>query len=75
MNQLYQEAQQNTMQNKFNQFMQNPLQALMQSKLNVPQQYAQDPHGAVDYLVQSGQISQGKLNQVIQMANKMGIKL
>lgn len=75
MNQLYQEAQQNTMQNKFNQFMQNPMQMLMQSKFNIPQEYSQDPHKAVDYLVQSGQISQGKLNQVMQMANKMGIKL
>lgn len=75
MNPLFQETQQNTMQNKFQSFMQNPLQQLMNSKLNVPQQYAQDPHGAVDYLVQSGQVNQASLNKAMQIANKLGIKL
>lgn len=75
MNPLFQETQQNTMKNKFQSFMQNPMQQLMNSKLNVPQEYAQDPHSAVDYLVRSGQVNQESLNKAMQIANKLGIKL
>ena len=66
MNQLYQEAQSNNMMNRLQQIIQ---------KFNIPQQMQNDPHQIVDYLVQSGNISQDRLNQAIQMAQKMGIKL
>lgn len=52
----------------------NKAQQLVQ-QLNVPQQMQNDPHQIVDYLVSSGRISQDKLNQAIQMAQKMGIKI
>lgn len=64
MNKLYQETQQNSMINKIQQLQQN-----------VPQEYRNNPKGFVDYLVQSGRISQNKLNQVMQLAQKMGLKL
>ena len=54
MNKLYQETQQNSMINKIQQLQQN-----------VPQEYRNNPKGFVDYLVQSGRISQNKLNQVM----------
>jgi hypothetical protein len=63
------------MTNKFNKFMKNPLQSLMESKLNVPQEYADNPKGAIDYLLQSGQVSQDKLNNAISMAQRFGVKL
>lgn len=66
MNQLYQEAQSNNLMNRVQQIIQ---------KFNIPQQMQNDPHQIVDYLVQSGNISQDRLNQAIQMAQKMGIKL
>ena len=75
MNRLYQETTENSMTGKFNRFMKNPLQSLMESKLNVPQEYASNPKGAVDYLIQSGQISQDKLNNAISIAQKFGVKL
>lgn len=66
MNQLYQETQSNNMMNRLQQIIQ---------KFNIPQQMQNDPHQIVDYLVQNGSISQDRLNQAIQMAQKMGIKL
>ena len=66
MNQLYQETQSNNLMNRVQQIIQ---------KFNIPQQMQNDPHQIVDYLVQSGNISQDRLNQAIQMAQKMGIKL
>lgn len=66
MNKLYQETQQNNLMNKAQQLVQ---------QLNVPQQIQNNPHQIVDYLVQSGRISQDRLNQVMQMAQKMGLKL
>lgn len=62
-------------QNMFNQFMQNPVQWLMQRKINIPQEYANDPHGAVQYLLNNGQMTQDQLNMLTQKANQMGIKL
>ena len=66
MNKLYQETQSNNMMNRLQQMIQ---------KMNVPQEVRNDPHQIVNYLVQSGQISQDKLNKAIQMAQQMGIKV
>lgn len=59
----------------FNNFMQNPMQFLTQRKINIPQQFANDPHGAVQHLLNNGQMSQNQLNRLTQMANQMGVKL
>ena len=61
--------------NMFNNFMQNPMQFLSQRKINVPQEYANDPHGAVQHLLNSGKMSQDQLNRLTQIAGQMGIKL
>ena len=55
--------------------MQNPMQCLMQSRMNIPPQYQNDPKAAFDYLVQTGQIDQENINKVMSMAQQMGIKL
>ena len=60
---------------QFNSFKQNPMQFLLQRKINIPQQFANDPHGAVQYLLNNGQMSQEQLNSLTQQAQKMGIKL
>ena len=65
--------QQNT--NIFNQFIQNPLQWLTQRQINIPQEYANDPHGAVQYLLNNGKMTQEQLNMLTQRANQLGIKL
>lgn len=56
---------------QFQGFMQNPMQFLMQRKLNIPQQYANDPQGAVQYLMNNGQMSQSQYNQLRQMAGQI----
>ena len=60
---------------QFNLFRQNPFQFLMQRRRNIPQQYMNDPKGAVEYLMQNGQMSQQQFQQFSQMANQMGLKL
>lgn len=74
-NPLFQEQMNNNMMGQFNTFMQNPMQFLMQRKINIPEQYSNDPHGAVQYLLNNGQMNQESLNKMMSMAQKMGIKL
>lgn len=52
----------------------NPVQFLMQRKLNIPQDIANDPNAIVNHLVQSGQVPQNVYNQARQMAQQMGIR-
>jgi len=73
-NPLFQEQMSNNMMGQFNTFMKNPMQFLMQRKINIPQQYANDPHGAVQYLLNNGQLSQDNLNQMMSFAQNMGVK-
>ena len=73
-NPLFQEQMSNNMMGQFSMFMKNPMQFLMQRKINIPQQYANDPHGAVQYLLNNGQLSQDNLNQMMSFAQNMGVK-
>jgi len=50
------------------QFRANPMQMLMQRKMNVPQNMANDPNAILNHLLQTGQISQNQVNQAYQMA-------
>ena len=77
-NRLYQEQmQQQTANNPINQFAQmrqNPMQFLASRGLNIPQQYANDPKGAVQYLMNNGQMNQGMLSTLMQRAQMMGFR-
>ena len=57
--------------NKFKGFMNNPMQFMMQSKLNIPQEYQNDPNGAIQYLMNSGQLSQAQYNEANRMAKQI----
>ena len=61
---------QNFMQ-QFQQFRQNPMQFLMQHRLNIPQEYANDPQGAIQHLMNTGKMNQQQYNQLQQMAMNM----
>ena len=74
-NPLFNEQMQKGFRNQFNSFMQNPMQFLTQRKINIPQQFANDPHGAIQYMLNNGQMTQEQLNRLTQMAQRMGIKL
>lgn len=66
----------NTMQNPmFDRFMQNPIQFLLQRKINLPQEYANNPQGAVQYLMSNGQMSQTTFENLRGKAAQMGYKL
>ena len=78
-NRLYEEQQtkmsNNNIKSQFNNFMQNPMQYLLNQKINIPQEYANDPHGAVQYLLNSGSMSQDTFNKIRNTAMQMGIKV
>lgn len=78
-NQLYEEQQQNQQQNgifnAFGNFMKNPMGFLTQRKIQIPQEYANNPQEAVQYLLNSKQMDQKQLNSLIQFAQRMGVKI
>lgn len=71
--QMTQQANDNLM-NQFGLFRNNPMQFLANRGLNLPQQYANDPRGAVQYLMNNGQMNQGIFNNLMQRAQMMGFK-
>ena len=49
----------------------NPMQFLMQRRMNLPQGISlSDPQAILNHLVQSGQVSQDAVNNAYQMAQK-----
>lgn len=75
---LYQEQMQNqnanNPMNQFGQFQSNPMSFLASKGLNIPQQYANNPRGAVQYLLQNGQMNQNTLNTFMQKLQMMGFR-
>lgn len=61
--------------NQFNLFMKNPMAFLMQKRINIPPEYSSDPRGAVQYLMNTGQMSQETFEQIRNGASQMGVKL
>ncbi len=51
----------------FQTFMQNPMQYIS----GIPQEYANDPGKAIQYLMDSGRINQQQYNQAKQIADQM----
>lgn len=62
------------MNNNFMQMLQvlqgNPAQFLMQRRLNIPQNIQNDPNAIVQYLLNTGQVTQQQYNQAAQMARQ-----
>lgn len=59
---------------QFSKFMQNPIGYLLERKVNIPEQYRNNPQEAVNYLVSSGQMDQQTLNNLRARAGQMGYK-
>ena len=62
----------NSMQNNSNNFLstlnslkKNPVQFLMEHRFNVPQNIQNDPNAIIQHLMNTGQVSQAKYNQVM----------
>lgn len=61
----------NQMLGMLQQLKQNPMQFLMQRKMNLPQGIPMnDPQAILNHLLQTGQINQQQINQAYQMAQK-----
>lgn len=56
---------------QFQGFMQNPLQYLIQKKLNIPQNMANNPQAAIQHLMNNGQMSQEQYNSLRRMAGQI----
>lgn len=56
---------------KFRQFAQNPLGALLGMNIDIPQQYRNDPQSMVNYLRSSGQMTPDQFDQFSQTANQL----
>lgn len=65
----------NPMMNQFNMFKQNPWQFLLQHKINIPNEYANNPQGAVQYLMNAGQMSQETFEGLKNRASQMGFNI
>lgn len=65
----------NLMKNQFDLFMRNPMQFLLQRKINIPQEYANDPQGAIQYLMNTGKMSQTTFENLRNQASQMGVNL
>lgn len=65
----------NPMENQFNMFMSNPFQFLLQRKINIPQEYANNPQGAIQYLMNTGKMSQQTFENLRSRAAQMGVNL
>ena len=57
------------------QFKGNPAQMLTQKGMQVPPNMMGNPEQMVRPLIQSGHVNQNALNQAMQIASQMGIKL
>ena len=51
-------------------FKSNPMQMLLQRRLNVPQEIMNDPNAILQHLVQTGQVNQQTVNAAYQMAQR-----
>ena len=57
--------------NQFQGFIHNPAQYIMQHRINIPQQYQNNPDEMIKYMMNNGMISQQQYN----MANEMSKKI
>lgn len=55
--------------NAYSQFMQNPNQML--SQMGIPQEYANDAQGAIQYLMNNGKITQQQYNNASNQLKQM----
>lgn len=71
-NPLYQEMMQNAINNNpmqiLSQLRQNPIQFVISRGFNVPANVGNDPNAIIQHLMNTGQVSQEKYNQAVQMA-------
>ena len=70
------QTQNNTtdLRSQFDAFRQNPIQFMAQRNLNIPPEYQNNPHEAVNYLLQNGQMQHGALQKLMGTLQRMGFR-
>lgn len=61
----------NNMIGMLNQLRANPVQFLLQKRLNIPDNLSNDPQGIVQHLLNTGQMSQNTYNKLQSQINQM----
>lgn len=56
---------------QFRRFINNPAQYMLEHKINIPQQFQNDTQGAIQYLMNSGQLTQDQYNWVNNIAKQI----
>ena len=56
---------------QFQQFMSNPIASMMSRKMVIPQQYMNDPNDAIQYLMNTGRLSQEQYNKFNKKAKEI----
>ena len=57
--------------NGFQRFMGNPLGHMISKKMNIPQEYMNNPNEAIQYLMNTGQITQQDYNRLNDLAKRI----
>ena len=61
----------NGLMGQFNGFMSNPMAYMLQHKLNIPQQYMNNPQQAIQYLMNTGRVNQQMYDNAVRQANEI----
>lgn len=69
-NPLFNSMQNNSFLSTLKALQSNPIQFLMQRKLNIPQNISNDPNAIIQHLMNTGQVSQDAYNRAAQMAER-----
>lgn len=68
-NQMGQPQNMNQFMQMFQQFQQNPVKFLNQAGFNIPPELQNNPNGMIEYIRNSGRVSNEQNSQINQMAN------
>ena len=63
------------MQEQLRQLQSNPREFIQRAGLNVPEEMMNDPKQMVMHLINTPQVGGGRLQQIMQMVRKMGVKI
>lgn len=63
------------MQEQLRQLQSNPREFIQRAGLNVPEEMMNDPKQMVMHLINTQQVGGGRLQQIMQMVRKMGVKI
>lgn len=61
----------NSFMGQFKQFMGNPMQYMTMMKLNIPREYMNSPDDAIQYLMNTGKLSQEQYNEFNKKAKEI----